>query len=496
MPLPLVAIVGRPNVGKSALFNRLVRRRIAIVEDLAGTTRDRLYATCQLWHRSCAVVDTGGFDPTEKTGYTAAVLQQTSVAIEEADVVIFLVDGREEPTLLDYEIAERLRRSKKPVVLARNKLDTPSVAPADHYALRMGAGSAVSAVTGSGVAELVEDIEDLLPPEVEEPESETGIRIAVVGRPNVGKSLLTNVVLGYERSIVAAVPGTTRDAVDTTMQWKESRLTLIDTAGIRRKARVRADDTSLEYHMVLRSLRAMDRCDVVVLVLDSSGVTEQDTKIAGYSHEAGKGMLIAVNKWDLVEAGDSPVQRKARADFQEMITRYLPFTSYAPVHYISALTNSGVEALVDDTLAVAGRVGERISTGRLNDVLRDAVGNHPPPGAKNQVVRIRYATMAEVSPPTIILFCNHPDLLHFSYLRYLENCIRRSFPMPGVPLRIEVRPSTTKKGDEPEGSKYARSDPSKHSRSETPRKLRHEVSTHGRHDASTRSPDASKHSRK
>ena len=298
---PLIAIVGRPNVGKSALFNRLVRQRIALVEDLAGTTRDRLYADCDIWGISCTLIDTGGFDPLDQEGYSPAILALTQVAIDVADIIVFLTDGREEPTSLDFLIADRLRRTKKPVILAANKVDNPRMPLSNLHALHMGTPMPISAVTGMGVAELTEEIEEHLPRENEEEPDDGSLKVALVGRPNVGKSALTNRILGYERSMVSPVPGTTRDAVDTKLEWKEEQpLTLIDTAGMRRKARVRADETSVEYHMVLRSLRAIDRCDVAILVCESGGIAEQDTKIAGYAHEAGKPLLIAVNKWDLI----------------------------------------------------------------------------------------------------------------------------------------------------------------------------------------------------
>jgi GTP-binding protein len=301
MPKPLIAIVGRPNVGKSTLFNRLARKRIAVVEDFAGTTRDRLYADCEIWGRACSLIDTGGFDPHDNEGYAPAIVSQAQLAIDEADIIVFVTDAREEPTTLDYDVAELLRRTRKPVILAANKADNPKMPVSNLYALRLGEPIVMSAATGIGVAELTEHIEELLPREDEEYPDDNSIKVALVGRPNVGKSALTNRVLGFERSIVSPVAGTTRDAIDTPLDWKEQKVTLIDTAGMRRKARVKADKTAVEYHMVLRSLRAVERADVVVLVLDSGGVTEQDTKIAGYAHEAGKAIIVAVNKWDLIE---------------------------------------------------------------------------------------------------------------------------------------------------------------------------------------------------
>ena len=468
MSKPLIALVGRPNVGKSALFNRLARKRIAIVEDFAGTTRDRLYTDCEIWNRVCTLIDTGGFDPLDKEGYTPAILTQTQFGIDEADIIIFVVDGREDPSTLDYEISDVLRRTRKPVILVANKLDSLSVAKraATFYDLRLGEPLPISAISGFGVAELTEKIEELLPPEEGEAVEDGSTKVALVGRPNVGKSALTNHILGYERTIVSPVPGTTRDAIDTKFDWKDQPVTLIDTAGMRRKAKVRADKTAVEYHMVLRSLRAVDRSQVAVLVLDSGGVAEQDTKIAGYAHEAGKAVLIAVNKWDLIEEVQErkirPGGKKTREDFftpaqkdyAEMISRFLPFISYAPIHFTSALTGAGVETMLDDALSIAPNVNLRIPTPALNDIIRRAMAEHPAPSVKGLQMKIRYATQPEVSPPRILLFCNHPELLHFSYVRYLENRIRAQYPFRGVPLKLELR----KSGDETGSDRQAKID--------------------------------------
>lgn len=454
MSKPLIAIVGRPNVGKSTLFNRLARQRIAVVEDMAGTTRDRLYADCDIWGHACTLIDTGGFELGEKEGYAPAIVSQAQLAVDEADIIIFLTDGREEPTTLDYEVAELLRRTRKPVILAANKVDNPKMELSNMYALRLGEPLRLSAATGIGVAELTEHIEELLPRETEEYPQDNSIKVALVGRPNVGKSALTNRLLGYERSIVSPMAGTTRDAIDTKLDWKDQPVTLIDTAGMRRKSRVKAEKTSMEYHMVLRSLRAIDRCDVVVIVLESGGITDQDSKIAGYAHEAGKAVLIAVNKWDLIEESAKQEARKnrretstpettkrslAQKDYEKVVEQYLPFISYAPVHFVSAESGFGVEAMFDDALEIAPNVHARVSTGQLNETIRRAVADHAVPSAKGKQIKIRYATQAEVTPPKIILFVSNPDLLHFSYVRFLENAIRKRFPFRGVPLTIELR---------------------------------------------------------
>ena len=470
MPKPLIAIVGRPNVGKSTLFNRLAKQRIAVVEDFSGTTRDRLYADCDIWGQTCTLIDTGGFDIFDREGYTPAIVEQAQLAIDEADIIVFLTDGREEPTSLDFEVADLLRRTRKPVILAANKVDNPQMPLSDLYALRLGAPISMSAATGIGVAELTEQIEELLPRQHEEYEADDSIKVALVGRPNVGKSALTNRLLGYERSIVSPVAGTTRDAIDTKLEWKDQAMTLIDTAGMRRKSRVKSEKTSTEYHMVLRSLRAIDRCDVVIIVLEAGGIADQDSKIAGYAHESGKAVLIAVNKWDLIEDFAKPDSKAtlaktvraeiekaassiqgtlkkeagiwrtlAQKDYLKVVETYLPFISYAPVHFVSADSGYGVEMMFDDALEISKNLTERVPTGVLNDTIRRAMAAHSVPSVKGRQIKIRYATQAEVSPPSIIIFCSHPDLLHFSYVRFLENAIRARFPFRGVPLKIELR---------------------------------------------------------
>jgi len=453
MAKPLIAIIGRPNVGKSALFNRLARRRIALVEDFEGTTRDRLYTNIDIWGRPCTLIDTGGFDPMDKEGYTPAILASTQLAIEEADVLVFLTDGREEPTTLDYKIAEVLRHTRKPVILAANKLDALHQKSSHLYDLRLGEPLPMSAASGLGVAELTEKIEEHLPaPDPMDDELDETTKIAIVGRPNTGKSQLTNKILGYERSIVSPVPGTTRDAIDTFFSWNEEACTLIDTAGMRRKSRVKQDKTAVEYHMVLRSLRAIDRADVVILLLDPGGVTDQDTKIAGYAFEAGKPLIIAVNKWDLI--GVLPVGERftlAQKDYAENLKGYLPFVSYAPIHFVSGLEGWGVEDLVEDALAIAPNGNLRITTGQLNDVLRRSIAEHPIPSVKGRPVKIRYATQYGTNPPSIAVFVNNPDLLHFSYVRRIENVIRSHFEFRGVPLKIELRKSSREQDKEAEG---------------------------------------------
>ena len=442
MPKPLIAIVGRPNVGKSALFNRLARKRIALVEDFEGTTRDRLYTDIDIWGRQCTLIDTGGFDNMDREGYTPAILDSTQIGIEQADLIVFLTDGREEPTTLDYEIADVLRKTRKPVLVAANKIDQPHMKVANLYALRLGEVIPMSAMGGFGVAELTERIEDLLPPAELDDAVDPTTKIALVGRPNVGKSQLTNTLLGFDRSIVSPVPGTTRDAVDTPLDWNGEKLLLIDTAGMRRKSRVKRDETAVEYHMVLRSLRAIDRAHVVILLVDSGGVTDQDTKIAGYAFEAGKPLIIGVNKWDLLEQDTNPDKRTlAQKDYEANLNNYFAFVSYAPVHFLSGEKGWGVQELIAEALTIAPNGQLRIATGPLNDMIRRSIAEHPIPSVKGRPVKFRYATQFAVNPPKIAVFLNQPELLHFSYVRRIENVIRAKFPFRGVPLKIEVRKS-------------------------------------------------------
>ena len=441
MSRPLVALVGRPNVGKSQLFNRLARQRIALVEDFEGTTRDRLYTTIDIWGRAIDLIDTGGFDSLDKEGYTPAILASTQLAIEEADIIVFIVDGREDPTTLDYLIADVLRRTKKPVIIAANKIDALHQKASNYYDLRLGEVVQISGASGLGVAELTEEILELLPPDDSEADDDT-VKIAIVGRPNVGKSQLTNTILGYERTIVSPEPGTTRDAIDTKLDWKGREITLIDTAGMRRKSRVKQDKTAVEYHMVLRSLRAIDRADVVVLLVEAGGVTDQDTKIAGYAHEAGKPIVVGVNKWDLIEKPrEDDKNSLAQKDYSANLANYLAFVSYAPVHYLSGLDNWGVEQLIDDAVEISGNGEERVPTGPLNDIIRRAVDEHPVPSVKGKAVKIRYATQFGVNPPRFAIFVNQPELLHFSYVRRLENKIRAKYPFRGVPIKLDIRKS-------------------------------------------------------
>jgi len=430
----IVAIVGRPNVGKSALFNRIAGRRLAIVEGEPGVTRDRIYAECQWQGRRFILVDTGGIDFGAREGFAALARRQAELAVEEADVILFVVDARDGLVAPDQEVAGALRRSQKPVLVVANKVDHRRLVPqaAEFYALGLGDPLPVSAEHGLGIADLLDRMIQLLPAGGEEDEAEDEVRVAVIGRPNVGKSSLVNRMLGEERSIVTEIPGTTRDALDSHMTRDGIRYTLIDTAGIRRRSRI---EEPVERYSVIRALRAVDRADVCVLLLDATElVTEQDKRIAGYAHEAGKGMIIGVNKWDLVEKDDKTADR-----FEEQIREQLGFLQYAPILFLSAKTGQRVHRVFELAHYVANQHALRISTGRLNEVLHQATMRLEPPTDKGERLRIYYGTQSGVKPPTFVLFVNEPKLMHYSYLRYLENQLRENFGFVGTPIRFRLR---------------------------------------------------------
>ncbi|RKO66859.1 ribosome biogenesis GTPase Der [Desulfofundulus salinus] len=434
MSKPIVAIVGRPNVGKSTLFNRLVGSRIAIVEDEPGITRDRLYQDAEWAGRVFTLVDTGGLDFVESGDIPRQVRRQVELAIEEADVVIFLVDARAGLTSTDEDVAALLRRTSKPVLLVANKVENfqRTGQLVDFFRLGLGEPIPISAAQGMNTGDLLDRLVSVLPPVAAEEGEPDTIRIAVIGRPNVGKSSLVNAILGEERVIVSDIPGTTRDAIDTYFEREGRRYMLVDTAGIRRKSRI---EEAIEKYSVIRSLRAVDRCEVALVVLDAlEGVTDQDKRIAGYAHEQGKASVLAVNKWDLVEK-DTHTSRR----FTELIRRELAFMTYAPVVFISALTGKRVHRLLEMVDLVAQQQCLRISTSELNRLIRDAVLHNPPPADKNRRLKILYATQGGVKPPTFILFVNDPELMHFSYLRYLENQLRAAFGFEGTPIRFVLR---------------------------------------------------------
>ncbi len=440
MAKPLIALVGRPNVGKSMLFNKLAGKRLSIVEDTPGVTRDRLYADSDWSGRAFTLVDTGGIEPKTDDELLLFMREQVNIAIAAADVVVMVADIRTGVTAADQEIAGMLLRSNKPVVLAVNKMD--SIGPADpaiyeFYSLGLGEPIGVSALHGHGTGDLLDACLKYFPPEEEVPENDDIIRVAIIGRPNVGKSSLTNAILGETRVIVSDVAGTTRDAVDTYFENGSGKYVFIDTAGIRRRSKI---DDRIEKYSVLRAERAVDRADVCVIMLDArEGVTEQDTKVAGLAHEAGKASIIAVNKWDLVEK-DSKTMDRMRAQ----IMRDLSFMSYAPVIFISALTGQRVERLFELINYVSNQSSMRVTTGMLNNVLADATARVQPPTDKGKRLKLLYITQAGIKPPTFVIFVNDAELFHFSYQRYIENQIRSVFGLEGTPIRFVIR----EKGEE------------------------------------------------
>ena len=439
MSRPLVAIVGRPNVGKSMLFNRLVGQRLSIVEDTPGVTRDRLYAECEWCGRKFDMVDTGGIEPSTDSEILLFMREQAQIAINAADVIVLVTDIRTGVTAADKDVANMLLRSHKNVVLAVNKADSTGaedIGIYEFYSLGLGDPIAVSAVHGHGTGDLLDACVQFFPPEEEEDEEDDAIRVAVIGKPNVGKSSLVNHILGEKRCIVSDMAGTTRDAVDSRFENEQGRYVFIDTAGIRRKSKV---DERVEKFSVMRAQLAIERADVCLILIDGrDGVTEQDTKIAGLAHEAGKASIIVVNKWDLVEK-ETGTMEKMRKD----ILRDLSFMSYAPVLFISALTGQRTDRIFELINFVNDQSNMRISTGMLNNVLSDAQARVQPPTDKGRRLKIYYMTQTGIKPPNFVIFCNTRELFHFSYQRYLENQIRATFGLEGTPIRLVIR----QKGD-------------------------------------------------
>jgi GTP-binding protein len=461
---PLVAIVGRPNVGKSTFFNRMLGERVAIVEDVPGTTRDRIYGDTDWNGREFTLIDTGGLEfgsgiPVGQVGLDGQpgdimknVRAQAELAIEEADVIVFMVDARSGITAADEEVADLLRRTRKPVILAANKADNAARRQdaVEFYSLGLGEPITISSIQGTGTGDLLDVIVEALPPEdeeAEEEEDEDVVRVAIVGRPNVGKSSLLNVILGFERSIVSEVPGTTRDAIDTEMEFKDRKIILIDTAGIRRRGKV---GPGVEKFGVLRSTRAIERSDVALLLIDASeGLAAQDTHIAGEIQEQAKGVVVVVNKWDLAQA-----QRRAEREgkfahpddeiesaeaYRRIIAEGLKFIPYAPIIFASAKTGYHVQALLETVLNVADMRYLRVPTARLNEVVQESVRRHNPPVTNNRALKIFYATQTRVNPPTFVFFVNDPEAVHFSYERYLENRLREAFGFKGTAIRLFFR---------------------------------------------------------
>jgi len=427
----LVAIVGRPNVGKSTLFNRLVGERLAIVEDIPGTTRDRVYSDISWGDRELTLIDTGGLELRPASDLRQKVKDQAGVAIEEADVVIFMVDVLDGVTIPDSEVAEALRRSRKPVILAVNKADNEDRRDQAFQFHELGIGEpvAVSAHHGTGVADLMDEVTAKLPPLTPTVEEPGMLRIAIVGRPNVGKSMLLNAILGHERAIVSETPGTTRDAIDTVFEYEGERVLFIDTAGIRRRGRI---EGGIERYSVMRSLRSISRADVVILVTEAAEViTAQDAHIAGYVHQSFKGMVLVVNKWDL--AGE--LELDAASCASEILQR-LKFFPGVPILFVSAQFGEGVDQLLPAAQKVFQDRQKRLPTAVLNEEIRRILSSHAPPSVRGRQLKISYVTQAEANPPTFVFFVNDPRLLHFSYRRYLENKLREAFGFGGIPLKL------------------------------------------------------------
>ena len=431
----VVAIVGRPNVGKSTLFNKIVGERVSIVDDTPGVTRDRIYREAEWCGHNFLLIDTGGIEPKNDDVILRGMRLQAELAIDHADVIIFMVNVLDGLVAADADVATMLRKSGKKVVVAANKVDnigSPPMELYEFYNLGLGDPLPISSVHGLGVGDLLDEVVKGLPEESEGEEHEDTLRVAIVGRPNAGKSSLINKILGEERVIVSDIAGTTRDAIDTAFEKDGVKYTLVDTAGMRKRGKI---DDLIERYSVIRSLAAVDRADVCVIVIDATeGVTEQDSKIAGYAHDQGKASIIAVNKWDLIEKETNTMK-----NFRDSVMEGLPFMMYAPIHFISALTGQRVDKLFDLVKYVHEQNSMRIKTGMLNDVLNEATMKVQPPSDKGKRLKIYYMTQASTCPPTFVVFVNRQELMHFSYLRYLENQIRGVFGLEGTPVKFIIR---------------------------------------------------------
>ncbi len=435
MSKPIVAIVGRPNVGKSTLFNQIGKKRVSIVDDMPGVTRDRIYLDAEWLNKEFTMIDTGGIEFDESNHILYSMRQQAEIAMDEADVILFLVDGRAGLTTSDEEVAKILRRTKKPVVLAVNKIDSPQLEANiyEFYSLGLGDPISLSATNVMNLGDLLDAVVAAFPEHQAEEKDEDEISIAVIGRPNVGKSSLVNQLLGEERVIVSDVAGTTRDAIDTHFVKDDMKFMLIDTAGMRRRGKI---DEPVERYSVMRSLRAVDRADVVLLLINAfEGITEQDKKIAGYAHESGKGVVIVVNKWDIFPDKTD----KSTLEFTEKLREEIGFLQYAPILYASALTGQRVARVTELVKYVAEQQSMRIKTSVLNELIRDAVSINPPPMHRGRRLKILFMTQADIKPPKFIIFVNDPDLMHFSYLRFIENRLREMYGFEGTPIRLIVR---------------------------------------------------------
>ncbi len=439
---PIVAVVGRPNVGKSTLFNAMAGEMISIVKDTPGITRDRIYVDVSWLDKTFTLIDTGGIEPDSKDIILSQMRQQAQIAIDSADVIVFMVDVKQGLVDADQKVADMLRRSGRPVVLAVNKVDSQQKYMADvyeFYNLGIGDPHPVSAANRTGLGDLLEEVVGHFPKAADEGEEDERPRVAIVGKPNVGKSSIINRLIGENRVIVSDIAGTTRDAVDTEVVHNGREYVFIDTAGLRRKNKIKEE---LERYMIIRTVTAVERADVVVLVIDAKdGVTEQDAKIAGIAHERGKGMIIAVNKWDAIEKNDKTVY-----EYQQKIRNTLSFMPYAEIMFISAVTGQRLPKLFDRIDAVIENHAMRISTGVLNEIITEATALQQPPSDKGRRLRIYYSTQVAVKPPTFVLFVNDKELMHFSYVRYLENKIREAFGFGGTPIKFIIRERKGEKG--------------------------------------------------
>ena len=444
--LPVVVIVGRPNVGKSTFFNRLIRKRVAVVEDTPGITRDRLYAETEWRGKRFTVVDTGGILFGDEDPLVEQIRVQAEVALAEADIVVFLADATAGLTSDDQDLANHLRPVKKPLFIVVNKADNPGRDgfANEFYALGLGDVWPVSSLHGRGIADLLDEIVALLPTADELKDEREEVRLAIIGRPNVGKSSLLNAFTGEQRSIVSAIPGTTRDAIDTQIEYKGERFRLIDTAGIRRSGKIQG---TVEYYMVNRATRALERADCALVVVNGQeGLTDGDKRIAKLAHDAGKACVFAVNKWDVVEPDDPMINSKSphKKEFIKQVRDEVPELAYAPVVFTSALEGMGLEPVLKTVLASLENYSFRISTGNLNRLIQDATFRRPY-SSKGKAFKVYYATQVSTRPPTFVMFCNDPDIMHFSYKRYLENQIRKHHPLEGTPIRLTARSSHERK---------------------------------------------------
>ena len=432
MPKPIVAVVGRPNVGKSTFFNYLAGSRISIVEDTPGVTRDRIYTEVEWRSRKFTMIDTGGIEPYSEDIIMQQMKRQAEIAIETADVIIFMVDAKDGMTATDKEVATMLRKSHKPIVLTVNKVDRVGDPPPEvyeFYNLGMGDMIVISSVHGLGMGDVLDAVYDHFPDENNEDDDDETIKVAVVGKPNAGKSSLINSILGEDRVIVSNIPGTTRDAIDTHVEKDGQKFTFIDTAGIRKRSKI---NENIEKYSAIRSWAAIERADVCLIMIDAEdGVTEQDTKIAGYAHQQGKASIIVINKWDLIEKQTGTLE-----EYRKTVHEKLGFMTYAPVIFISAKTGQRVHKIYELIKYVADQAAFRISTGMLNDLVYDAVAMVQPPSDKGKRLKIYYMTQAAIKPPTFIIFVNDLELFHYSYERYLENQLRKSFGFEGTPIRF------------------------------------------------------------